>query len=276
MHKIVFIGFFMSDTPYPPVRGLQRGLYLLHELNRCDGGAGSAELAKRCGLHRTTVRRLLETLRAEGYVRRSDSDDSFRLTLKVRELSEGFQDDQWISALAAPLLGELLQEVVWPTDICTLDVDAMVIRETTHRFSRLSFHRSMVGRRLPLLVTATGRAYLANCPEGERRELLEILGGREDEQGLLARDPEYIDQLLLRTRHNGYGDNFLDWDQEQRIAAIALPIRHGEQLFGCLNLVYIAKAMPIEEAARRYLAAMSRVVDAIEQGLHNTKSWKKI
>jgi chaperonin GroEL len=39
------------------------------------------------------VRRLLETLASEGYVRRSESDDSFRLTLKVRELSEGFTDD---------------------------------------------------------------------------------------------------------------------------------------------------------------------------------------
>lgn len=244
-----------------------RGLHLLHELNRYNGGASSAELAQRCGLHRTTVRRILETLRAEGYVRRSESDDSFRLTLKVRELSEGFQDDQWISALAAPLLGELLQEVVWPTDICTLDVDAMVIRETTHRFSRLSFHRSMVGQRLPLLVTATGRTYLSFCPDAERRALLELLANRDDEYSKLARDPQYIEQIILRTRHNDYGDNFLAWDKEQRIAAIALPIRHGTQLLGCLNLIYIAKAMRIEEAARRYLPAMRRVVGAIEKGL---------
>jgi IclR family mhp operon transcriptional activator len=47
-----------------------------------------------------------------------------------------------------PAAGELLREVLWPTDISTLDVDAMVVRETTHRFSRLSFHRAMVGRRL--------------------------------------------------------------------------------------------------------------------------------
>lgn len=49
----------------------------------------------------------------------------------MRQLSEGFRDEQWISALAAPLLGDLLREVVWPTDVSTLDVDAMVVRETT-------------------------------------------------------------------------------------------------------------------------------------------------
>ena len=131
-----------DGTDYKTVRGLTRGLLLLNLLNKFDGGASTATLAEFSGLHRTTVRRLLETLQEEGYVRRSLSDDSFRLTLKVRQLSEGFRDEHWISALATPLLGELLREVIWPTDLTTLDVDAMVVRETTHRFSRLSFHRS--------------------------------------------------------------------------------------------------------------------------------------
>lgn len=80
----------------------------------------------------------------------------FCLTIKVRQLSEGFRDEEWISAPAAPPLGDLLREVVWPTDVSTLDVDAMVVRETTHRFSRLSFHRAMVGRRLTWLENRLG------------------------------------------------------------------------------------------------------------------------
>jgi IclR family mhp operon transcriptional activator len=255
-------------TEYKTVRGLTRGLALLNTLNRLDGGASTAKLAELTGLHRTTVRRLLETLQDEGYVRRSESDDSYRLSLKVRELSEGFRDDQWISALAAPLLGELLQEVLWPTDICTLDIDAMVIRETTHRFSRLSFHRSMVGRRLPLLMTATGRAYFAFCPDAEREELIELLCTRDDEQGELAHNRRLLERLVEHTRQRGYGENYAHWGDERKIAAIALPIRHAEQVLGCLNLVYIAKAMPIEEAVNRYLPAMRRAVDKIETGLN--------
>ncbi|NBA96074.1 DNA-binding transcriptional regulator [Pseudomonas sp. R5(2019)] len=257
----------MSETEYKAVRGLIRGLALINGLNRFDGGASTAQLAEHSGLHRTTVRRLLETLQAEGYVRRSESDDSYRLTLKVRELSEGFRDEQWISSIAAPLLGELLQEVVWPTDLCTLDVDAMVIRETTHRFSRLSFHRSMVGRRLPLLMTATGRAYFAFCPAAEREELIEIMISRDDEQSVLARDRRFIERLVEHTLNKGYGENYAHWGKERKIAAIATPILQGQRVMGCLNLVYIAKAMPIEEAARRYLGAMRRVVTKIEEGV---------
>src|SRR5207247_8907072 len=109
-------------------------------------------------------KRVLETLAAEGYVRRSESDDSFRLTVKVRELTEGFTDDEWIAQVAAPILGELLEKIVWPSDLTTLDGDAMIIRETTHRFSPLSFHRSMLRRRMPLLYTASAQPSLARSP----------------------------------------------------------------------------------------------------------------
>ncbi|ACO77724.1 DNA-binding transcriptional activator MhpR [Azotobacter vinelandii CA] len=256
------------DTEYKTVRGLSRGLQILNALNRVDGGASPTKLAELTGLHRTTVRRLLETLQDEGYVRRSESDDSFRLSMKVRELSEGFRDEQWISALAAPLLAELLQEVVWPTDLCTLDVDAMVVRETTHRFSRLSFHRSMVGRRMPIPLTATGLAYLAFCPDAERERIVELLASRDDEEGRLARDRAGLDNLLRRTRHRGYGENYGSWNSEERIAAIAVPIRGEQRVYGCISLIYVAKAMTIEQAAKRYLPALQRFAATVEQGIH--------
>lgn len=196
------------QADYKTVRGLSRGLLLLNLLNKFDGGATVGTLAEFSGLHRTTVRRLLETLQEEGYVRRSQSDDSFRLTLKIRQLSEGFRDEHWISALATPLLGELLREVLWPTDISTLDVDAMVVRETTHRFSRLSFHRAMVGRRLPLLLTASGLTWLAFAPDHERQAMIEILAARPEEEYQLAREPEKLAAILERTRRQGYGETF--------------------------------------------------------------------
>ena len=254
-----------ASADYKTVRGLSRGLLLLNLLNKFDGGATVGTLAEFSGLHRTTVRRLLETLQDEGYVRRSRSDDSFRLTIKVRQLSEGFRDEHWISALATPLLGELLREVLWPTDITTLDVDAMVVRETTHRFSRLSFHRAMVGRRLPLLLTASGLTWLAFAPEHERSPIVEMLAARPEAEYQLAREPEKLAAILERTRQNGYGENFRGWQQEEKIASIAVPIRRQQRVIGCLNLVYMAKAMTIDQAAQKHLASLQKVARQIEE-----------
>lgn len=256
-----------NGSKYKQVQGLMKGMNLLYALNRLNGGARIADLATLTGMHRTTVRRLLETLIHEGYVRCSESDDSYWLERKVRDLSEGYRDEEWVSALAAPLLSELLHEVNWPTDLTTLDGDCMVIRETTHRYSRLSFHRSMVSRRLPLLFTASGRAYLAYCPDSERKELLAMLAVRGGGEGKLARDNAYINKLISETRGKGYGANYKEWTNESRFAAIALPITHRQRVYGCLGLVYMAKAMSTEVAAERYLGALEKVIAKIAEGI---------
>ncbi|HBU7835512.1 TPA: DNA-binding transcriptional activator MhpR, partial [Klebsiella pneumoniae] len=212
-------------------------------------------------------------LQEEGFVRRSRSDDSFRLTINVRQLSDGFRDEHWISALATPLLGELLREVQWPTDITTLDVDAMVVRETTHRFSRLSFHRAMVGRRLPLLLTASGLTWLAFAPDAERDAVVSMLAARPEAEYQLAREPERLAAILARTRQNGYGENFRGWRQEEKIASIAVPVCSQQRVIGCLNLVYIASAMTIEQAAQKHLPALQRVARQIEARMEDEEVW---
>ena len=118
-----------ESAAYKTVRGLSRGLLLLKLLNKFDGGATPGLLAEFSGLHRTTVRRLLETLIEEGYVERSASDDRYVLTLKVRSLSEGFKDEERISMVSGPVLAQLLQQVRWPSDLCTPDGGSMLIRE---------------------------------------------------------------------------------------------------------------------------------------------------
>lgn len=145
----------------------------------------------------------------------------------------------------------------------------MVVRETTHRFSRLSFHRAMVGRRLPLLKTASGLTWLAFCPEQERKELIEMLASRPGDDYQLAREPLKLQAILARARKEGYGQNYRGWDQEEKIASIAVPLRSEQRVIGCLNLVYMASAMTIEQAAEKHLPALQRVAKQIEEGVES-------
>ena len=185
-----------GGADYALVRGLTRGLDLLKALNSQEGGRSTlAQLAEVTGLHRTTVRRLLETLIAEGYVRRSESDDRYCLALNVRSLAEGFRDEDWVSSIAAPALSELLQTVVWPSDLTTPQGAALIIRESTHRFSPLSFHRAMVGQTIPMLLTAAGRAYFAHCPEEQQEQILHVLRAGDGAEASLG------GPRALRRRH---------------------------------------------------------------------------
>ena len=258
----------LTGADYKNVHGLMRGLALLHALNRAhEGAATTGELSKQTGLHRTTVRRLLETLMREGYVRRSNSDDSYRLSLKVRELSDGFTDDEWISQIASPMLGELLKQVVWPSDLTTASGDAMVIRETTHRFSSLSFHRSMVGRRMPMLFSASGRAYFAFCDQKERDELHRLMIESDDENSALARNPALLQRMVAKVQADGYGTNYGEWKREEHVAAIAVPIRYQGRVLACLNVVCLKRAVTLEALIERYLPALRGAVADIERQL---------
>lgn len=257
-----------SPSSYKKSRSLSRGLAILEALNTApNGSALITELSQKTSIHRTTVKRLLETLISEGYVRRSLSDNSYKLNHRVRQLSEGFTDDEWISELATPAIGKLLQQAFWPSDLCTLDGSAMVIRETTHRFSSLSFHRSMIRRRLPLLTTAAGRAYFCFCSSSERQQLLSFIKADATAQAQLANSPYFIQQLIDKTRTQGYASNEGDWDQESNIAAIALPVFYQEKILSTINIVFLKKILTPKEAAEKYLDLLKQTINDIEKEL---------
>src|SRR6202043_2414438 len=113
-----------------PIRALMRGLDALTVLNLRDGATVS-EVAQEIRLPRTTVYRILETLCNAGFVFRDPVDDRYRLTILVRGLSNGFDDEAWVTQIAKPHIHELCREIVWPVSVATLSGTSMVIRETT-------------------------------------------------------------------------------------------------------------------------------------------------
>ena len=70
-----------DKAQYKEVRGLSRGLAVLSAMNRMAGGIGGVlEIARATGMHRTTVKRLLETLKSEGLVHQKDDGGGYALT----------------------------------------------------------------------------------------------------------------------------------------------------------------------------------------------------
>lgn len=247
----------IPQAQYKDVRSLARGLDVLKALNRASGGmASTTELADACGMHRTTVKRLLETLRAEGFVRRGERDGQYYLTFEVRRLSEGFEDEAWIEQVAAPLMRSAVRELLWPCDLGTMESGFMVVRESTHRFSALSQHRAMIGEKMPVFVTALGRAYLAACSDEQREALLALLAQRTDWIGEMARDTQAVADTVRETRERGYAVNEGEWIREQHFAAVAVPVRCGERLLGVLNMVFPKAAVPPADLQKRFVPAL--------------------
>jgi IclR family transcriptional regulator, mhp operon transcriptional activator len=247
------------------IRSFARGLEVLSALNR-HGSATALTLARETGVPRATVYRLLQTLLDDAYVGRGTADDRFHLRLKVRSLSEGFEDEQWISAIAGPALEELTRRISWPCDVSTLQSLKMVIHDTTHRIAPLSIDRNMVGQELPILKSASGLAYIAFARREERQALLALIARSSDPDDALARDADEVSQLIAATRRRGYGLR-----QGGRIwphtGSLALPVRVGRRLLGCINTTWMARVLDAKQGVSRCLEPLRETRQMIEQRL---------
>jgi IclR family transcriptional regulator, mhp operon transcriptional activator len=249
-----------------PVRAFACGLDLLAALNR-HGGATALTLARETGIPRPTAYRLLETLERGGYIARSPSDERWVLRLKVRGLSDGFEDEEWISAVAAPALFRLTERIGWPCDLCTLEGTAMVIRETTHRVARFSIDRGMAGRALPVLQSSVGQAWLAFAGRAERKTLLGLLAASDRPEDAPARDPVAMARRLSAVRRRGYALRPGGAHPWPHTGSLALPVRKGGDVLGCVNAVWMARAVRAEEGVRLCLEPLRGVVAEIEKAI---------
>lgn len=251
---------------YKEVRGLTRGLAVLRALNGMAGGIGGVvEIARATGIHRTTVKRLLETLKAEALVHHKDDGNVYALGFEVRRLSEGYLGSDWIDRVAAPAMRAHLRALSWPSDLATPDAGFMIVRESTHRSSLLSQHRSTIGIRIPMLVSSLGRAWLAWCGDDEREATLAMLRARTDAIGELARDDRYVRRVLADTRKRGYALNDGEWVTEASVTAIAFPILEGERAIGAINLVLMREAVRPREIASRYVPLLRSLANEISE-----------
>ncbi|WP_421955268.1 DNA-binding transcriptional regulator [Polaromonas sp.] len=257
-----------EESAYREVRGLSRGLAVLRALNGMPGGIGTVSaLARSTGIHRTTVKRLLETLRVDGLVHHKDDGASYALAFEVRRLSEGYAAADWIDQIAAPAMHAHLRALSWPSDLATPDSGFMIVRESTHRVSLLSQHRATIGIRIPMLVSSLGRAWLAWCAEEEREASLALLRERSDSIGKMARDEGYVKRIIRETRKRGYATNRGEWLSEASVTAIGFPIRVGQHAIGAINLVLQTNAVTDREISSRYVPLVQALSEEISKGV---------
>jgi IclR family mhp operon transcriptional activator len=150
---------------------LKRGLFALDLLNE-HPMLSAGMLASAMNLARTTARRVLDTLVAEGFAEKIPHHSCYRLTPRVARLSRGLSDEMIISHVATPLLIQATKEVGWSLAVATPRGDDMIIQVTTDDISPHCTYRVRVGTALPISASQSGRLTIAYMPEQERTTLL--------------------------------------------------------------------------------------------------------
>jgi DNA-binding IclR family transcriptional regulator len=203
------------------VPALERGLKLLGEFSRDTRRLGAPELARRLGLPRSTVFRLLTTLESLGFLERVEGGGEYRLGMAVLRLGFEYLASLELTELGQPLLERLCADLRYPCNLVVRDGRSIVyVAKVTPPTPLTSSVR--VGTRLPAHATVLGRILLEDLPLAELRQLYP----EEQLQRFSASTPGTVMELFDMVQSDlqrGYvlGEGFY----EASISTIAAPVR---------------------------------------------------
>lgn len=253
--------------PPRPVNVVRRALQILRALNRQPVSSVDA-IHKQTAIPKPTIVRLLQTLEADGLVRRAPQYGAYYLTSEVTALASGYHSEPRIVEASAAICDALTQDLKWPVSIAVHDGDAMVVRYSTIPNSPLSFFHSTINMRLSLVTQALGRAFLAFCGPTEQDALLEMLARSSSEP--IGGQEESVRRMLAEVRERGYA--LRDPRVRPESSTIAVPILEGGRVVATIGLTWFSSALKPEQVVERFLPRLQQAAADISRALDTAAS----
>ena len=209
-----------ADSDRYTVPGLERGLRMLCEFSRREPSLTAPELARRLGVPRSTVFRLLVTLENMGFIERTADGRAHRLGLAVLRLGFEYLASLGIIELGRPILERLRDDCGYAASLVVRDGRDIVYLQRAA--SRSPFATSVtVGTRLPAHATVLGHVLLGDLALSELRGLYPE-SRLEESSADTPHDVNALFEHVQQTRQRGYqlAEGFF----EPHISTVAAPV----------------------------------------------------
>ena len=252
-----------------PIRSITRSIAALRAINR-HGSLTMMEIAKSAQVPYPTACRIVQTLLYEGLIEQEPSRKRYRATALVQTLATGFQNDDELVTLARPHIVELTRKVGWPVSIAVRVGRNMMLRDSTHANSSLTFEHYYPGFTLPILDSASGKVSMAYADQEERETIIRFMRVSQDiDLDYLATAEISLD--ADRIRADGYavqGRNHFNLTPG-KTSSIAVPIFKNGHFEAAMTMVFFVAAMSLDTALARYLGEIKATAAAISHDLSN-------
>jgi DNA-binding IclR family transcriptional regulator len=246
-----------ADDP-AGMQTLSRGLGALTALN-VHGPLTLAQLCHTLDLPRTTMRRIMDGLIAEGCCLRVPESRLYALAPGVVRLTAGYGDADRLTSAALDVLPSLSHETGWPCALAVPEELVMRVRLTTDHATPRALARMRAGYAAPQAETTTGLLFLASLDAADAsRRLDAIYAHRWPKPLRLARGE--AEAFIDAARRDGW----LMFERRFPEGSLGVPLRLEGRVVGGLVLRYIRSAVPPQEVSAMLRPALLRAAAAIE------------
>lgn len=249
----------VSDSTLSTVRNAAR---LLKEFRTRETSIGVSELARRLGLGKSAVHRLLTTLVAEGLVEQDQHTGGYRLGIVMFELGEAVKVHLDLHAAAGPVLAQLREQTGESSQVGVLDGGDVVYVDRLESAHSLRLFTE-TGRRVPVHCTSSGKVLLAFAAEHVREAALARSHPRLTPHTIV--DAATLRAELATVRSRGWADAINE--REIGVASLAAPIRdlHGDVVAAISIGAPVARFGAVPR--RRFAKALVEAGEAVSRRL---------
>lgn len=205
------------------MRSVERAADLLSALAQAGLPLGVRELAARLDVSKSSVHRILVSLRSRGFVEEDPVTGRYRLGLRAMEVGVAVLDQLEPYGACKPYLEELLRQTNETVNLALLDEeDGQVVYLAKLEPPQSIRINTRLGARRPAHCTALGKAILSEMPPAKAESLLRL----RPLQRLTERSVVEVDRLLrhlAECRERGYAVD--DEEFEEGIICVGAPVR---------------------------------------------------
>lgn len=183
------------------VKSVIKALDIMELLN-CEGELGISEMADKLKWDKSTVYRLVATLREKGYVTQNPASQKYSNSMKLFEMGNSVVERLGFRRKCQPYLEELAVLTKETVNLAIQDGKEIIYIDKIESRATIKVDLG-IGKRLPMYCTGLGKAILACLPEEEVETLLR-------EETFHAHTPNTVTSLeelklqLSQIRHQGY------------------------------------------------------------------------
>jgi len=158
------------------VQSVERALDILDCLSEYPKGCGIGELSKSLGLSKSTIHRIITTLKYKKYVTQNKENDKYQLDIKILNLSASITNSMDLINIARPYIYEFSNKFDEVIHLCIPDESYSNIiyidKVSSENTSRNITMSSSIGKKAPIYCTASGKLLLSQYSDDKIKELL--------------------------------------------------------------------------------------------------------